>query len=265
MFKISWKLFLIAVISFSQVSCRDVEKNPSGCGYDYTSDAEGNCVKKSIIAQRVFKKAEEEIFKNPFFMKYIVEDITDSNYQIEYQWNHANIELMMESEDLTKEVYEFIIVNKFLKSRLESYKAQLERINEDIYVDGIYKVISRVNGLIYLMSDNLFDVKYILGEYFYSMPDEKKEKNFLQRSALHKKLKALNGESIFSMTRRSDSRYDIDVPNHNGDRGTQILENTREAIMQSEGCIGDSSCLQVFSDQISEISRELYNQLYYRL
>jgi hypothetical protein len=258
MMKSRAKYLILFSLCFLQFSCRDIEKNPSGCGYDYLEDSSGNCVKKTVLAQNIFKSAEKEIFQNKFFLKYIDESIDFRRFD----WNYGEIESLADADNVTKNIFEFMVVKSFLQKRLVAYRAELEILNQDIYIEGLYELIDRARDLERLLGENVLNVDIILGEDFEFISDQLREKSFQERSKLHAKLELLNGEKLFAIASRSSNRYTVVLPGSLSVEGKEILSRTRDSLRSSSYCSENVDCQRVLANDVKDLSREAYDQLY---
>ncbi len=255
---------LLAILSFT-VACKDVEKNPGGCDYGYTSDGAGECLSSEYSYNLKINDANKNLYGRNLVLKYI----NSNNGDYDLVWLTAQLR-----EDMLKDG----IITKLVEIEYERPKLQLRADELHTFLEGIYYSVSvntwdeqskaRAHSDILdnppIQQNGLFDRP--ISDYTVSELAElsQKKQNLLNR------LEALADQSLIeveskSIRRNSDRGY-IDVLNVFFNPSSTVLTNTNKSIEESPECEGRVyECKVELQQEIEELFNDLYHSTYKNL
>lgn len=270
------KSFLVLMTLLAFVGCKDVEKNPSGCGYDMTNE-DGLCVKMSYKGQKILNEVAKSSFINDYFK------VVENTYQNTYVYDPI-LEKFLADLNGNTPISNLLLLIKKIDKNLEfvSFKAsELKKIYDSSYSSGVYDQMSKLETLesdLRMMKKALeYTSNKDLLSYDFQHFDSERKQNYAKRyedKIIEMKTKADMLQDNFGefkakveYARNDGYNFKVSFSYSFINKSSQVvkdLENGLERhMLQDPTCQGDqlSVCIDEYYDSIMTDANTFYEAL----
>ena len=269
------KFLLGLLIVSSIVSCKDVEKNPSGCEYG-TVNEDGMCVRASYKAEKVIEEVNQSLFIKEYFDVVVDEYYGDRKiYELKIQkfTNELNNgDQVANLQSMIKKVSKNL---EFLRAKF----AKMEEVYEVAYSEALWNYKNRVETLITDLESIQNSLEYsenkrILVRDYHWMDEEQKKEYAKKYDAKAQDLKTiadrkeyLLGEYKVKVVNSRASGYNLkleiiyEYQGYNSEIGKDLRNGVERYFLADESCQDDQLqvCISDYYQTVEDEALTLYN------
>ena len=268
--------FLVSFLLLTTlISCKEVEKNPSGCDYD-TVNEDGICMRSSYKGEKIIEEINQSLFIKEYY------ELKDSE-----KLGHEVYDLQMDKvqKELNEgnQVGNYQVFIKKLEKNLEFLSDKVKKLNEiydSSYSDGLYNQIRKTETLIEEMtrlkeSFEDFSKMSLLGSSYDSMSDDERVEYAQKYDGAVADLKKIAdmekvalGKFHLEVTydREAGYRHTLNIFYQLEDRNSQIGDDLRNGVeryfLADEACQDAQLqvCISDFYQTVENNATIIYNK-----